>query len=636
MSTQKRIKSTLLTLVLVFSMTFNVTAFAQGGGGDLFGDGGAFDVNARLLEPQQTRARYVTVNTAMLFGVNGKPLGKDLLPEVALNVFPDANFTGRVSDAWSDQWGSYWFGSLKDVRGGYFYLTAVDGAFMAHVASPLGVYEVALTQDGLYQAVEIDQSKFIDHDPSWEIEDLSDVAPQDTPESGADSASVIDIMVAYTDDARIAAGGLPAMKATILTALNETNTSYTNSGVNTRLRLVHIEEYAYVETGNMTTDLNRLTNTADAYFSTIHTLRNTYAADMVGMIVENGGSYCGKSSAIRATEAKAFMVVDRGCATGYYAFGHEFGHLQGARHDIDADSKNSPYAYGHGYVHTGPTEADRWRTIMAENKKCLALGYSCARLNFWSNPTKTYNSAEMGVAGTSENYKVLNTTALSVANFRHRVIGNPFNSTFNSNSSGWTQVRGTWLTRSGYYRTAGNTGFVASSKHSSIYGDVTYSVRMKRSGSHTGDANILIIRGNPASLNVDKYWKSSYIFEYTNAGRFGIWRVNADGSYTTLTTWTVHSAIVQNGWNTLKIVAVGKRLKFYINSKLVWAGNDPTFKVGQVGLGMIRSAGSTGNSLLVDWAKLSNTPTADPAFFDLPEEIVPGVELPGGSPLQSP
>lgn len=636
MFTRNRVKLTILNVVLILSLSLSVTAFAQDGGDGLFGDGSAYDVNARPLESHQARARYVTVNTAMLFGMNGMPLGKGSLPEVQLNIFEDANYTGRVTRAWSDSWGSYWTGRLNGVPGGSFYLTAVEGAFMAHVASPQGVYEVAMTSDGLYQAVEIDQSKFVDHDPSWEIEELDEPMANDTADPNADSAAFIDIMVAYTDDARVAAGGTPGIKAAILTALNETNASYENSDVVTRLRLVHVEEYLYVETGNLSTDLNRFSNTTDAHFSSIHTLRNTYGADMVGLIVENGGVYCGKPAAIKATEAKAFMAVERSCATGYYSFGHEFGHLQGARHDKFSDPKNTPYAYGHGYVHPSAAVANRWRTIMAENKKCLSLGYSCTRLNYWSNPNITYNAAKMGVAGSSEDFRVLNTTASSVANFRQRVIGNPFNSTFNSNSNGWSKVRGTWLIKSGKYRTPGSTGFVASAKHSSIYGDFTYSAKMRRLGSGTGDANMLIIRGNPASLNVDKYWKTSYIFEYTNAGRFGVWRVNNDGTYTTLKTWTTHSAIVQGGWNTLKVKAVGRGLKFYINGKLVWAGNDAGLRTGQVGLGMVRGLGTTGNNLLVDWARLSNTPAADPAGFDIFEVIVPGVEIPGGSPLQSP
>lgn len=637
MSAINRTRMIFLTIVVILSLTFSVTAFAQGGNGGLFGEGGARDVNARPLAPSEARARYVTVNTAMLFGVNGEQQEKNFLPEITLNVFSDASFTGRVIRAWSDEWGSYWFGDLKGVDGGSFYITVADGAFMLHIASPLGIYEVAMTPEGLYQAVEIDQSKFVDHDPSWEIEEFDDATGEESADAAGDSALQIDIMVAYTDDARVAAGGTAAIKAAILTALNETNTSYGNSNVATSLRLVHVEEYPYVETGNLSTDLSRFKGTADAYFSTVHSIRNVYGADMVGLIVENGGTACGKPGAIKATANTAFMVVDRGCATGYYSFGHEFGHLQGARHDKFSDPVNTPYPYGHGYVHPGSTAPQRWRTIMAENKKCLSLGYSCTRLNWWSNPNKTYNGASMGAVGSSEDYRVLNATAAAVANFRRAVIGRPFNSTFSANTSGWTSVRGTWMLRQGRYRTGGSPGFVASVQHSSVYGDFTYSARMRRAGSNTGDANVLIVRGNPASLNVDKYWNSSYIFEYSNAGRFGVWRVNSDGSYTTLVTWTVHPAIVQNGWNVIKIVAVGRTFKFFINGALVWKGNDPQFiRTGQVGIGLVRSTGSTGNSLLVDWAKLSNTPTADPAGLDVLDEVVPGVATPGENPLQSP
>ena len=186
----------------------------------------------------------------------------------------------------------------------------------------------------------------------------------------ADSGATIDIMVVYTDDARAAEGSTAAMKARIALAVAETNTSYANDNITTRLRLVHVEEYAYTETGNLGTDLSRLTNTTDAYFSNVHSLRNTYGADMVGLIVENGGAYCGLANAIMATQANAFQVTDRGCATGYYSFGHEFGHLQGARHDVYVDTSTTPYPYGHGYVHTGTTAAQRWRTIMAYDTKC--------------------------------------------------------------------------------------------------------------------------------------------------------------------------------------------------------------------------------------------------------------------------
>jgi len=630
MTTHNRVKMIFLIFVLILSMTFSATAFAQGGDGSLFGDAGAYDVNARPLESHMMRARYATVNIGMLFGVNGKQLGKGSLPEIKLNLFDNANYTGRVTRAWTDRWGSYWIGKLNGVPGGYFYLTVVDGAFMAHVASVKGIYEVAYTPEGLYRVIQIDQSKFVDHDPAASYEPSGPVLPEDSFGPNADSGARIDILVAYTDDARAAAGSTAAMKALILTALNESNAAYANSGVTTRLRLVHVEEYSYTETGVMNTDLTRFRTNGDGYMDSVHTLRNTYAADMVGLIVANGGSYCGLASTIMATEATAFQVTDNGCATGYYSFSHEFAHLQGARHDTYVDSTNTPYSYGHGYVHTGSTDYNRWRTIMAYNDKCSSLGYSCTRVQYFSNPANTYHSAATG-SSTTKNYLVLNNTDTTVANFRTEIISDDFNSSFNRSSAGWSSVYGTWtIGRGAYYQTVGAANLFSSAKYNGTFGDVTFEARMKRTGSCTGCAQHISVRGVSSPLDATKRWNKEYKFAYSNSGQFAIYRVNG-ASITTIKAWTATGAVVANNWNTLKVIAVGSSLKFYINGTLVWSFTDTTFKTGAVGVGFYRDASA--GTLYVDWAKASNTPTAD---FDPNEQVAPGVELVGGNDMMAP
>ena len=115
-----------------------------------------------------------------------------------------------------------------------------------------------------------------------------------------------------------------------------------------------------------------------------------------------------------------------------------------------------------------------------------------------------------------------------------------------------------------------------------------------------------------------------------------MWRSNADGSITGLKYWTIHSAVHVDDWNTLKVVVNGTSLKFYINGTLVWTGTSTTVLAGQVGLAMYRGAGSTGNFLNVDWAKLTVS-IPDELFLDDPfEVVVPGVEVPGGTIYQSP
>lgn len=597
------------------------------GGTDLFGDGPAYDAIARPLETHVARARYVTVNTSMLFSMDGKPLGKGVLPEITLNLFDDATFTGRVSRVWQDRWGAYWTGKLNGVAGGYFHLTVVDGAFMAHVASPRGVYEVALTADGQYRAVQIDQSKFVDEIPNVKYPPPGPILSSDSLGPNADSGEVIDIMVAYTDDARTAAGGTAGMKATILTALNETNNGYANSGVTPRLRLVYIKEYPYGETGNLEKDLDRFTTNGDGFFDTIHTLRDTYAADMVSLIVENGGAYCGLAAAIQATASTAFQVTDRSCATGYYSFGHEFGHLQGARHDVYVDPVNTPYPYGHGFVYL----PSRWRSIMAYNDECVdtAPFTSCTRIQYWSNPAKNFGGIPIGTV-TTKNFLALNNTAFTVANFRSGIIGDDFNSSFNGSLPGWYAINGSWtIFNSKYLRSSGLANTSSSAAHSNQYGDVIFEVRMKRTGACTTCANRLIVRGNPNSLVAGK-WKPAYYFQFANNGTFSVYEYTSSGAELVKKAWSASGAVIPYGWNTLKVTAVGTSLKFYINGVLVWSGADDSLVVGQLGIGYYRNS-ATG-VLDVDWAKGSNAALVDGAQV---EQSAPSVEVRGGTIDQS-
>jgi hypothetical protein len=154
---------------------------------------------------------------------------------------------------------------------------------------------------------------------------------------------------------------------------------YANSGVT--LRLVHYAQVSYNDSGDFPTDLNRLTSSSDGYMDNVHSLRNTYGADMVSLFVENM-QYCGYGW-IGPAASSAFSVISRGCASSNYSFPHELGHNFGTRHDTYVDSSTSPYAYGHGWVNT----TQGWRDVMAYNNACAAVGKNCTRIAYLSNPT---------------------------------------------------------------------------------------------------------------------------------------------------------------------------------------------------------------------------------------------------------
>lgn len=593
------------------------------------------DASAARQPRTAARSRLVRLNTAALFA-GGAPRGADTMPEVSFHLFDDAMFTGLVKSVAQEDGTTTWQGVLKDVANGYFYIVAVDDAVIVHVASPRGVYEVANAGGGLYRVIEIDPHKngedFPRKLPAGKAPDRKSQSDTASDASG----SQIDVVVFYTDAARAAEGSTAAMRARIALAVSETNGAYANSGISTRLRLVHTEEAPYVESGNIGTDLTRFATAGDGYLDQVQGVRDAFGADMASLITENGGGYCGLANAIMASPDNAYDVTARDCATGYYSFGHEFGHLQGARHDMYVDSTTTPFAYGHGYTHSAVDALDSWRTVMAYNNACSDFGYNCTRLQYFSNPANSYRAAAMGSSGTSENFRVLNETAATVAAFRPVVIGKPFRSSFNGSAAGWKNITGQWSVTPRYYTTSGVAGRFSSTAHTGLYGDVAYSAKLRRTGCENC-TNGLLIRGKPGKLDSVKDWLPSYQFAYTNNGYYSVFRVEASGSANPLVDWTESAAIVKGGWNTLSILAVGNNFRFSINGTPVWEGIDASLPLapGRVGINMYRTTASTGDKLYVDQAVLTNAP----ASGDVPEASAlpaPPVTLAEGNPSVSP
>ncbi|AWH16655.1 peptidyl-Asp metalloendopeptidase [Stenotrophomonas sp. ZAC14D2_NAIMI4_7] len=228
-------------------------------------------------------------------------------------------------------------------------------------------------------------------------------------QASSGSPATIRVLVVATNAAVAAYGG--NMQSLVQLAVAESNQGYANSNVGITLQLAGYETTTYTESGNFSTDLARFRSTSDGYMDSIHTSRNNTAAD-VGVLLINNSSYCGLASGIGSTASTAFAAVYWDCATGYYSFAHEIGHLQSARHDIATDPSTSPYAYGHGYRYE-PASGSRWRTIMA-----YACSAGCPRLNFWSNPNINYNGVPMGIASSADNQRVLVNTKATIAGFR--------------------------------------------------------------------------------------------------------------------------------------------------------------------------------------------------------------------------
>jgi len=602
----------------------------------LFTDVGPVAVSEYSQPEQVKRFRYVGIERGVLPRRLRSGVAK---PELDLPLFGDARFTGVVEKVETVGGARTWTGRLKGQRASSFTIVRVGNVFMAKIASTGEVYEVTWVRNGVYRIEELDHSKYQDHGSNWPVRFGPLPTPDEIAEAAAeDGRSPIDILIGYSDDARRAAGGNKQIKALIALAVSETNQSYKKSGVKTKLRLLHVEEYNYSEAGALATDVGRLVNGGDGQLDDIQTIRNTYGADMVGFIVNDGGGKCGRAAGIYPGATKAYMVTARNCATGYYSFGHEFGHIQGARHDTYVDNTNTPYAFGHGY--TDWRAPSPWRTVMAYNNKCRDKGKSCVRKDHWSNPKKRYKRRRTGT-GSTKNYKVLNKTASPVANYRKRIISGDVKSTFNRKRGrkGWRAKSGSWGScGSRYYCSNGLSGTGAWAGYKGDFGDVTYEVRMKRSGDCETCANRFYIRGESAAIAHTNWPRPAYAFQYTNTGSCSVWKVSDAGDFTPLLSWTSCSALKQN-WNRLKVIAVGKKIKFIINGTLVWVGSDTDLRVGEVGIGFYRDGDDPGR-LSADWAKIKTTPTSSaesaPAAAVALGDAVDALPSAGGDFDQSP
>lgn len=265
-------------------------------------------------------------------------------------------------------------------------------------------YQVRPVGGGDHAIIELDYAKMPRDEPPESNPPGPAVPPQAMAPPGAagdasaEASPTIDLLVAYTNGAATASGGIDAL---IDLAIEETNASFVKSGINAKVRLVNKMAINYAE-ADKSFDSILADFVADP---SVASQRNAVRADIVVLVI-NKSDYCGLADDIAATVDKAYAIVHYGCATGYYSFGHEIGHLMGARHDLDSDPTLPPYAYGHAHLEKKPSGG--WRTIMGYN--CTS-GNCPERRQFWSNPNA-------GNATYENNARVWNERAATVAAFK--------------------------------------------------------------------------------------------------------------------------------------------------------------------------------------------------------------------------
>ncbi|MEY4761778.1 MAG: hypothetical protein RLZZ200_1634 [Pseudomonadota bacterium] len=294
------------------------------------------------------------------------------------------------------------------------------------------------------------------------------------------------------------------------------NAAYAASGVNITMNLVHMAQVSYTESGDMGVSLDRVTSATDGYMDDVHTLRNQYGADLVGLIT-NETNYCGIAW-VNSSASYAFSVTYWGCFAGQ-TFAHEVGHNQGNLHDRPDGGSGGAYPYSYGFRtcdYPALSNGHAFRTVMA---------YSCTgvpRVNYFSNPNLLYNGAPMGIAyetdpaNSADNVRSMNNTSAAKAAFRTSnatlpatpgnlagtaITPDQINLTWTDNATDETAYSVERATGSGTYSVVATLGANAASYgNTGLAGATTYSYRVRayNGSGYSQYSNVVTLTTPPA------------------------------------------------------------------------------------------------------------------------------------------
>jgi hypothetical protein len=298
-------------------------------------------------------------------------------------------------------------------------LTSVSGRTAATILLPSGLYQIEPVAGREERLVQIDEAALpgchggVSPHVEGGLPRSKAARATAAPFASPSAQSTVDVLVLYTHPVLVKLGSVAAVRANVQTSIDMANTSYQNSQINARVRLVGLEELPnfQAEDGQSEHELRafRIDPTAAA-------LRRKLGADLVSLYVEQMDDACGigyemeRDSLDSSFAPYAYSVILRRC--GFLTLAHEMGHNMGCAHDPDNAGLTPaeaafPYSFGHGINL-------QFHTVMAYPGVCPD---HCPLIANFSNPDVPYNGIPTGIPDQRDNHRTIENTRDLVATF---------------------------------------------------------------------------------------------------------------------------------------------------------------------------------------------------------------------------